>query len=90
MEVNVAGYANCIRHAGAAMKSNRELTLRRVLNDQGEGTTDIVAGSKGSIVNVASISSFIAQPEFVPYNCSKAAIVALTRYFTVHIELLFM
>lgn len=32
-----------------------------------------------SIVNVASISSFIAQPNFVPYNTSKSAILGLTR-----------
>jgi len=33
----------------------------------------------GSIINVASISSFIAQPSFVPYNTSKGAILQLTR-----------
>ena len=33
----------------------------------------------GSIVNIASISSFIAQPEFVPYNASKGAVAQLTR-----------
>lgn len=30
-------------------------------------------------VNIASISSYVAQPEFVPYNMSKAAILQLTR-----------
>ena len=33
----------------------------------------------GSIVNVASVSSFIAQPAFVPYNASKGALLQLTR-----------
>lgn len=33
----------------------------------------------GAIVNIASISSFIAQPEFVPYNASKGAVTQLTR-----------
>jgi len=33
----------------------------------------------GAIVNLGSISSFIAQPEFVTYNASKAAIAAITR-----------
>jgi NAD(P)-dependent dehydrogenase (short-subunit alcohol dehydrogenase family) len=33
----------------------------------------------GVIVNIASISSFIAQPEFVPYNASKGAVMQLTR-----------
>ncbi len=33
----------------------------------------------GAIVNIASVSSFIAQPEFVPYNASKGAVAQLTR-----------
>jgi len=33
----------------------------------------------GSIVNIASVSSFIAQPRFVPYNSSKGALLQLTR-----------
>jgi len=51
----------------------------------------MVSDGGGAIVNVASMSSFIAQPEFVPYNTSyptvtatltpssKAAIVQLSR-----------
>lgn len=33
----------------------------------------------GAIVNIASMSSFIAQPQFVTYNSSKAAIANMTR-----------
>jgi NAD(P)-dependent dehydrogenase (short-subunit alcohol dehydrogenase family) len=33
----------------------------------------------GAIVNLGSISSFIAQPQFVTYNATKAAITGLTR-----------
>lgn len=33
----------------------------------------------GSIVNVASISSVIAQPEFVTYSASKGAVLQMTR-----------
>ena len=33
----------------------------------------------GAIVNIASMSSFIAQPEFVTYNASKAALATMTR-----------
>lgn len=33
----------------------------------------------GAIVNIASISSFIAQPQFVTYNASKAAVATMTR-----------
>jgi dihydroanticapsin dehydrogenase len=34
---------------------------------------------KGAIVNLGSISSFIAQPHFVTYNATKAAIANMTR-----------
>ncbi len=37
------------------------------------------ASGGGAIVNIASISSFIAQPAFVPYNASKGAVAQLTR-----------
>lgn len=37
------------------------------------------AAGGGSIVNLASISSFIAQPAFIPYNASKGALLQLTR-----------
>jgi len=33
----------------------------------------------GAIVNLASISSFIAQPGFVTYNATKAAVANMTR-----------
>ena len=32
-----------------------------------------------SIINIASVSSFIAQPEFIPYNTSKGAVLQLTK-----------
>ena len=81
MDTNVTGYANCIRHAAAAMKANPGLTLRRVYNDQGEGTTDLVAGSKGTIVNVASISSFIEQ---LPLTASVPRIHHLITHIMVN------
>jgi NAD(P)-dependent dehydrogenase (short-subunit alcohol dehydrogenase family) len=37
------------------------------------------ANGAGAIVNVASVSSFIAQPAFVPYNTSKGGIMQMTR-----------
>lgn len=33
----------------------------------------------GSIIQMASVSSFIAQPEFVPYSTTKGAILQMTR-----------
>lgn len=56
-QVNVIGYALCVKHCLAAMKKNRG----------------------GSIVNIGSISSYIAQPEFVTYSAAKGAINAMTR-----------
>ena len=32
-----------------------------------------------AVVNIASVSSFIAQPKFIPYNSSKGALLQLTR-----------
>ncbi len=37
------------------------------------------AGGGGAVVNVASVSSFVAQPAFIPYNASKGAVLQLTR-----------
>jgi NAD(P)-dependent dehydrogenase (short-subunit alcohol dehydrogenase family) len=36
-------------------------------------------GRGGSIINMGSISSFVAQPAFVPYSTTKGAILQLTR-----------
>ena len=37
------------------------------------------AAGGGAIVNIASVSGFIAQPGFIPYNASKGAVMQLTR-----------
>ena len=37
------------------------------------------AAGGGAIVNLASVSGFIAQPGFIPYNASKGAVLQLTR-----------
>ena len=34
---------------------------------------------KGAIVNLSSISAFVAQPDFVPYSATKAAILGITK-----------
>ena len=33
----------------------------------------------GAIANLASVSAFIAQPSFIPYNSSKGAVLQLSR-----------
>jgi len=40
---------------------------------------DDLAAMRGSIVNVASVSAYVAQPGLAPYSTSKAALIALTR-----------
>ena len=37
------------------------------------------AAGGGAIVNIASVSGFVAQPAFIPYNASKGALMQLTR-----------
>ncbi|MGF1624480.1 MAG: SDR family NAD(P)-dependent oxidoreductase, partial [Alphaproteobacteria bacterium] len=34
---------------------------------------------QGAVVNISSVSSFVAQPRFIPYNTSKGAVSQLTR-----------
>ena len=76
--VNVLGYARTIKHAVPYMKQGEK--TRNVFEvNEGADTSHIDAGSVGTIVNVASVSGFIAQPEFVPYNTSKGAVMQLTR-----------
>ena len=37
------------------------------------------AAGAGVVVNVSSVSAFVAQPRFIPYNASKGAVAQLTR-----------
>jgi len=78
LKTNVLGYARCMEQACIYMRKSE---VEDVLYPQnhGEGRSVINAGSRGAIVNVASVSSYIAQPEFVPYNASKAAILSMTK-----------
>lgn len=77
-KVNVMGYARTIKHAVPLMLQGKK-TDNIYEVDEGADISRIDAGSVGTIVNVASVSGFIAQPEFVPYNTSKGAVIQLTR-----------
>lgn len=86
-KTNVLGYARCIKHALPHMRSNKPSDYV-IENDQGQGVQRLDCGSRGSIVNVASISSWIAQPEFLPCGwcthrhgmlCIFAALLLLVR-----------
>lgn len=78
MNAGPIGAAKCTKHAVKIMLENK-VTGPIYSNDQGQGVTQINAGSRGNIVNILSISSFIAQPEFIPYNMSKGAGMQLMR-----------
>lgn len=60
---------------------------RRILDVNVMGTSlvskhvvpEIRKAGGGAIVNLGSISSFIAQPQFVTYNATKAAVATMTR-----------
>eukprot|EP01046_Picozoa_sp_COSAG06_P004059 COSAG06_NODE_165_length_21563_cov_22.812989_4_plen_117_part_00 len=76
-KTNVLGYARCIKHALPHIRKNKPSDYV-IENDQGQGTQRLDCGSRGSIVNVASISSWIAQPEFVPYARTTTAPSSMT------------
>ena len=90
--VNVFGTIDILVNNAAAFVFGKveEVTASdwaRVLNTNVIGYANCVRevlpamkqAGKGSIVNIASVSSFIAQPEFIPYNTSKGAVLQLTR-----------
>lgn len=72
--VNVKGYAFGIKHASLAMIKQREEACSTVNPDEGN-PSDL----GHAIVNVSSISAFMAQPGFVPYSSTKAAVNEMTR-----------
>jgi NAD(P)-dependent dehydrogenase (short-subunit alcohol dehydrogenase family) len=63
MSVNVGGYVNFMKYAAREMSRN-DPSGPVYENQQKRGTSTIHATSRGSIVNICSVSSYIAQPEF--------------------------
>lgn len=47
---------------------------------------DMMAFGKGTIVNITSIGGQIPAPHLVPYNCGKAAMVALSEGMSVELD----
>ena len=62
IEINLIGTFNCIRLAASAMNSNEP----------------DVDGSRGAIVNIASVAAFDGQIGQAAYSSSKGGVVALT------------
>lgn len=72
--VNVKGYAFGIKHASLAM-----IKYRQDHPDHPSSSHEIPSDLGHAIVNVSSISAFMAQPGFVPYSSTKAAVNEMTR-----------
>lgn len=72
--VNIKGYAFGIKHASLEMIKQRESRCSDLSPDE-----SAVLDLGHAIVNVSSISAFMAQPCFVPYSSTKAAINEMTR-----------
>src|SRR5262249_22892100 len=79
-----------VNNAAAFVLKGLDATIddwRRVLEVNVVGTAlcsryaaeEMRKAGRGAIVNLGSISSFIAQPEFVTYSSTKAAILQMTR-----------
>lgn len=75
LATNVKGYSNCVRFALPHLRS-REPKINR---STGARENRISHRVGGSIIMMASISSHIAQPAFIPYNTSKGAIIQMMR-----------
>ena len=80
-DVNILGYIKCIEHALPFMKKN-PLTKVFHTDEQNLGK-NFNCGSRGSIINLASVAGLIAGPEFLSYCTSKAANHHLSRCMAV-------
>ena len=69
LNTNVKGYSNCVKFALPYLRSTQP-NIDRGRNPNRVG---------GSVVMMASVSSHIAQPSFLPYNTSKGAIIQMMR-----------
>ncbi|KAI0191939.1 NAD(P)-binding protein [Astrocystis sublimbata] len=72
MDINVRGTMLCNREVARAMSKQEPLTY--VSSRHGSRTL-----GRGSIVNLASVNSFIAVPGMMPYTTSKHAVVGVTK-----------
>ncbi|KAI1662850.1 NAD(P)-binding protein [Daldinia decipiens] len=72
MRVNATGTFLVTRYVSAAMKS-QELTAVSARTPGKRGST------RGSIVNIGSLASYISQPHMVQYTASKHAVLGVTK-----------
>ncbi|KAI5917479.1 hypothetical protein F4810DRAFT_696274 [Camillea tinctor] len=72
MEINIKGTMLCVRAVTKVMSSQEPVTY----TSSRHGERSI---GRGSIVNLASINSFIAPPGMAPYVASKHAVMGITK-----------
>lgn len=72
LRVNAVGTFLVTRYVSAAMKIQKAIPISSTATHD-RGLT------RGAIVNVGSLASFIAQPHMVQYTASKHAVLGITR-----------
>ena len=72
LEINVRGIVLCVRAVSKAMVAQEPLSYE----SRRSGTRNL---GRGSIVNVGSITSYVAAPGMMPYTVSKHAIMGITK-----------
>lgn len=72
LDVNVLGTMLCVRAVSRAMATQEPLGYE----SRRSGTRSL---SRGSIVNLGSVNSYVAAPGMMPYTASKHAIIGITK-----------
>ena len=72
MEINVNGSMLCMRAVSRVMSEQKPKTYE----SRRWGSRTL---ARGSIVNLGSISSYIAVPNAMPYIASKHAVIGITK-----------
>ena len=72
LDVNIRGTMLCMRAVSKAMAAQEPLTYE----SRRYGTRSL---GRGSIVNLGSVSSYVAAPGMMPYTASKHATIGITK-----------
>ena len=72
MDVNILGTMLCVRAVSKAMAAQEPLSYE----SRRSGTRSL---GRGSIVNLGSVTSYIAPQGMIPYTASKHAIAGITK-----------
>ena len=72
LDTNVRGTMLCMRTISRAMATQEPLSYE----SRRFGTRSL---GRGSIINLGSVSSYVAAPGMMPYTASKHAIIGITK-----------